>query len=283
MYRNKQTHTHTHTSILRPSGLCPGLPRWASTKTNLYFTEARDSQWQWHQLGYIQICTSPQTDNHTSIPPLSFLQAGCPSSCQTNSVKALNANQTSSIQALYNTNSGTFQDLKTKNSRIFQDNMPGFIEYLNVECMDLPVSKSIRLRWLLRNYELPSKQFCNVGNLQTFNTSNIFSLEQSKLLGSQCISLSHIVTKCQWRFSSRIVHSVPNGYHPHAIDAVIFLSNSWEWCLHNDLFCVKWDVKPQLIQCCCNLEMTRREDPATQGSEPLSLTVTLTMINDMSP
>jgi len=39
----------------------------------------------------MQICTSPQTDNHASIPPLSFLQAGCPSCRPTNSVKALNA------------------------------------------------------------------------------------------------------------------------------------------------------------------------------------------------
>jgi len=32
-----------------------------------------------------------QTDNHASIPPLSFLQAGCPSCRLTNSVKALKA------------------------------------------------------------------------------------------------------------------------------------------------------------------------------------------------
>ena len=36
------------------------------------FTEARDSEWQWHQLGHMQVCTSLQTDNHTSTPPLSF-------------------------------------------------------------------------------------------------------------------------------------------------------------------------------------------------------------------
>ena len=48
-------------------------------KTNLDFTEARDSEWQWHQLGHMQVCTSLQADNHTSTPPLSFLQAGCPS------------------------------------------------------------------------------------------------------------------------------------------------------------------------------------------------------------
>jgi len=25
-------------------------------KTNLDFTEARDSEWQWHQLGHMQVC-----------------------------------------------------------------------------------------------------------------------------------------------------------------------------------------------------------------------------------
>jgi len=44
-------------------------------KTNLDFTEARGSEWQWHQLGHMQVCTSLQTDNHASIQPLSFLQA----------------------------------------------------------------------------------------------------------------------------------------------------------------------------------------------------------------
>jgi len=32
-------------------------------KTNLDFTEARDSEWQWHQLGHMQVCTSLQADN----------------------------------------------------------------------------------------------------------------------------------------------------------------------------------------------------------------------------
>jgi len=35
-------------------------------KINLDFTEARDSEWQWHQLGCMQVCTSLQTDNHAS-------------------------------------------------------------------------------------------------------------------------------------------------------------------------------------------------------------------------
>ena len=58
-------------------------------KSNLDFTEARDTEWRWHQLGHMQVCTSLQTDNHASNPPLSFLQARCPSCCPTNSVKAL--------------------------------------------------------------------------------------------------------------------------------------------------------------------------------------------------
>jgi len=61
-------------------------------KTNLDFTEARDSEWQWHQLRHMQVCTSLHTDNHASTPPLKFLQAGCPSCPSTNSVKALKAN-----------------------------------------------------------------------------------------------------------------------------------------------------------------------------------------------
>jgi len=39
----------------------------------------------------MQVCTSLQTDNHASTPPLSFLQAGCPFCRPTNSVKALKA------------------------------------------------------------------------------------------------------------------------------------------------------------------------------------------------
>jgi len=44
-------------------------------KTSLDFTEARDSEWQWHQLGHMQVSTSLQTDNNANIPPLCFLQA----------------------------------------------------------------------------------------------------------------------------------------------------------------------------------------------------------------
>jgi len=60
-------------------------------KTDLDFTEARDSEWQRHQLGHMQVCTLLQTDNHASTPTTLFLQAGCPSCRPTNNVKALKA------------------------------------------------------------------------------------------------------------------------------------------------------------------------------------------------
>ena len=60
-------------------------------KTNQDYTGARDSEWQWHPLGHMQVCTSLQTDNHASTPPLSFLQARCPSCRPTNGVSVLKA------------------------------------------------------------------------------------------------------------------------------------------------------------------------------------------------
>jgi len=86
-----QTHTHTH-PFNGPFSTTTQVSRYQKGKTNLDFTEATDSEWQWHQLGHMQVCTSLQTDNHTSTPTLRFLQAGCPSCRPTNSVKALKAN-----------------------------------------------------------------------------------------------------------------------------------------------------------------------------------------------
>jgi len=44
------------------------------SKTNLDFTKASDSEWQWHQLDHMQVCTLLQTDNNASTPPLSFFR-----------------------------------------------------------------------------------------------------------------------------------------------------------------------------------------------------------------
>jgi len=54
------------------------VSRYQKGKTNLDFTEARESEWQWHQLGHMQVSTSLQTDNHASTPPLSFFTGQMP-------------------------------------------------------------------------------------------------------------------------------------------------------------------------------------------------------------
>ena len=84
------THTHPFNRPLSGSWTT-WVGRYQKGKTNLDFTEASDSEWQWHQMGHMQVCSSLQTDNHASTPPLSFLQARCPSCWPTNSVKALKA------------------------------------------------------------------------------------------------------------------------------------------------------------------------------------------------
>jgi len=74
-YQHICTHTRLTALFFRDY---PGQPV-QKGNPNLHFTEARDSEWQWHQLGHMQVCNSLQTDNHTSTPTAQFLQAGCPS------------------------------------------------------------------------------------------------------------------------------------------------------------------------------------------------------------
>jgi len=90
-------NTHTHTCLM---ALFPGLPGWAGHswyqkgKTKLDFTEARHSKWQWHKLGVCKSAPSSRQITMPAPPPLSFLQAECPSCRPTNSVKALKAKKT---------------------------------------------------------------------------------------------------------------------------------------------------------------------------------------------
>jgi len=63
------------------------VSRYQKGKTNLDFTEARDSKWQWHQLGHMQVCTSLQTDNHDSTPPLKFFTGQMPPNQQRQSIE----------------------------------------------------------------------------------------------------------------------------------------------------------------------------------------------------
>ena len=66
--QNAKSYTRLNGSL---SGITR-VSRYQKGKTNLDFNGARDSEWQWHQLGHMQVCTSLQTDNHASTPPLSF-------------------------------------------------------------------------------------------------------------------------------------------------------------------------------------------------------------------
>jgi len=48
-------------------------------KTNLDFTEARDSEWQWHQLGHVQVCTSlPDRQQPCQHPATQFFTGRIP-------------------------------------------------------------------------------------------------------------------------------------------------------------------------------------------------------------
>ena len=69
MSKHCQTaHTHPFNG---PFSGTTQVSQYQKGKTNLDFTKARDSEWQWHQLGRMQVCTSLQTYNHASNPPLS--------------------------------------------------------------------------------------------------------------------------------------------------------------------------------------------------------------------
>jgi len=47
---------HTHTRLTALFWDYPDEPV-PEGKSNLDFTETRDSEWQWHQLGNMQVCT----------------------------------------------------------------------------------------------------------------------------------------------------------------------------------------------------------------------------------
>jgi len=76
------------------------VSRYQKGNTNLNFTEARDSEWQWHQLGHMQVCTSLQTDNHASTPPLRFYTPDALPAAQPTATKHLKAVETKLVQIL---------------------------------------------------------------------------------------------------------------------------------------------------------------------------------------
>jgi len=91
-HTDTRTHAHTHTYPFNgPLSGTTRVSRYQKGKTNLDFTGARNSEWQWHQLGMCK--SAPRTRQITTPAPHHsvLLQAGCPSCHQTNSVKALKA------------------------------------------------------------------------------------------------------------------------------------------------------------------------------------------------
>jgi len=74
---NARSPVYTHTRLMALSRTT-WVIRYLKGKTNLDFTEARDSEWHWHQLGHMQVCTSLQKDNHANTPPLSFFTGRVP-------------------------------------------------------------------------------------------------------------------------------------------------------------------------------------------------------------
>ena len=59
-HTHARTHTHTQTHIQPFNGPFSGttqVSRYQKGRTNLDFTEAKDSEWQWHQLDQMQVRT----------------------------------------------------------------------------------------------------------------------------------------------------------------------------------------------------------------------------------
>ena len=79
--------------LTRLTALCPWLPGWAGTR------KVNQSGFYWSKRQWVAVASAgPYASlhlapdrHHASTPPLSFLQAGCPSCRPTNSVKALKA------------------------------------------------------------------------------------------------------------------------------------------------------------------------------------------------
>ena len=105
--RGGTLHTHTHTHPFNgPFSGTTRVSRYQKGKTNLVFTEAiRDSEWQWHQLGHMQVCTSLQTDNHASTPTTQVFFTGqmpfLPPNQQRQALKAMEVGPTLHIMIIF--------------------------------------------------------------------------------------------------------------------------------------------------------------------------------------
>ena len=69
LFVSAATHTHPFNG---PFSGTTQVSHYQKDEINLDFTEASDSECQWHQLGHMQVCALLQIDNHTSTPSLLF-------------------------------------------------------------------------------------------------------------------------------------------------------------------------------------------------------------------
>jgi len=77
IYLSNKIHTHTH-PLNGPFFGTTEVSRYRKEKP-IWILLKQETEWQRHQLGYMQVCTSLQTDNHTSTSPLSFFTDALPS------------------------------------------------------------------------------------------------------------------------------------------------------------------------------------------------------------
>jgi len=106
---SKGNYSHTQ-PFYCSSGTCPGPSGWVGTRKvkpgRLKPIWIYWSKRQWVAVASAGLYASLHLipDNHANIPPLSFLQAACPSCRPTNSVKALKATQKAGKRQLLSNN-----------------------------------------------------------------------------------------------------------------------------------------------------------------------------------
>ena len=125
-------------------------------------------------VGHMQVCILLQTDNHASTPPLSFLQARCPSLYPTNSVRALKATVYNFVSfSLLALSPPVSQILLTTESSFFRNTSqtrPDWIYFGNrllfsFSYFFLFVVTCCRLNWLSVGFSVDAKHlvfFCNI-------------------------------------------------------------------------------------------------------------------------
>ena len=144
---NTHTHARTHECMhaqpfYGPLGFCPGLSGWASTRKvkpgrqkRSGFTTARDSEWQWHQLGHIQICTLTQIHDHVNISQHGFYRPDAlPAAQPTASKQQLESAQRVHISAKWI----LYKITGLKDIRITTLNSEGHVTSSMTSSVDLP-------------------------------------------------------------------------------------------------------------------------------------------------